>query len=534
MIKTIRCILPFVLMCLTVSCGENPAETLIAGYITISVTPAGPLTGTVGQPSDTLFIRVGDSNGKPTPNVTVLFAVFDAASQVIFIDNKTNDKGELRAQWVFDKKAGHQEIAIRVDDRRGDPQLKYIAAEVLPEVAQNVTLTPFAGTLVAGNKFRIANKTVDRYNNEIWTATWQWGTSLPRRTVNWTTSNTAIATVEPIGEVTLKRSGPVTITAQVENALGSTQLNVVGGSDFSQTYGHYCFVTEDRRGVCGGDNYTGQLGIGSTNQDVGPWFVKGNLQFSTIQAGRDVSCGLTTSADLWCWGRYGISNFKTEPTQFAQGMKFMSISTGDFEFCGVTVSNELYCWFDMNNTRSETPFRMLAGMNVTDVSVGSNRTCAIADAINIYCWTQSQPNPVRLDTDVRLIKLGVTENHACGLTFDGVAYCWGADSQGQLGNGPGAPDRCGFGSAECSNKPIPLATSERFKEIVAVAAATCGLTLNNEVICWGEGTQTPTKVANSEKYLAIRPGPGLCGITEGHAVVCHVNSVASGLGNIKN
>ena len=71
--------------------------------------------------------------------------------------------------------------------------------------------------------------------------------------------------------------------------------------------------------------------------------------------------------------------------------------------------------------------------------------------------------------------ISVGSAHACALTSDGTAYCWGDNSGGQLGDS----------TLTTWQEPVPVATTLRFKSISAGVQHTCGVTLDGPVACWG-------------------------------------------------
>ena len=80
--------------------------------------------------------------------------------------------------------------------------------------------------------------------------------------------------------------------------------------------------------------------------------------------------------------------------------------------------------------------------------------------------------------------------HSCALDGVGVAYCWGINGVGQLGDGAAGHTR---------SKPEPVRSGARFVELAAGYNHTCGRTAAGEVHCWGSnkdgelglGSQTP-------------------------------------------
>jgi alpha-tubulin suppressor-like RCC1 family protein len=67
-------------------------------------------------------------------------------------------------------------------------------------------------------------------------------------------------------------------------------------------------------------------------------------------------------------------------------------------------------------------------------------------------------------------------HHACGITTTNVAYCWGDNTLGQLGDG----------TRTTRLKPVPVAGGLFFAQLSAGADYTCGKTAANVAYCWGD------------------------------------------------
>lgn len=181
--------------------------------------------------------------------------------------------------------------------------------------------------------------------------------------------------------------------------------------------------------------------------------------------------------------------------------KFTDVSAGDSHTCGI-IGDDLYCWGlnsngqlglgDSNPRTVPTRVTGLDGLTVTAVSAGANHTCAVATA-KVYCWgqgtsgqlgngssnTQYAPVLVSNQAGVTAIAVSAGGSHTCAIA-SAAAYCWGSNSNGQLGNN----------STHSSNLPVAVSTASDLgtKTVTAIAAGgahTCATASNSREYCWG-------------------------------------------------
>jgi alpha-tubulin suppressor-like RCC1 family protein len=113
-----------------------------------------------------------------------------------------------------------------------------------------------------------------------------------------------------------------------------------------------------------------------------------------------------------------------------------------------------------------------------------------------------------------VVDLAAGQEHLCAVVDNGTAWCWGRDHQDQLGDNT-------TNSNNRSSLPIALAGGiSNFIQIESYAQTTCTLTDNGTVWCWGnntngqlgDGTTTnsdyPVQVQNITDALDIYVGPG--------------------------
>ena len=172
-----------------------------------------------------------------------------------------------------------------------------------------------------------------------------------------------------------------------------------------------------------------------------------------------------------------------------------SLAVGGNHSCGVD-DGQVYCWGDNtagqlgDGGRLSRPFavRVEAGVeSFTQVVAGSSHTCALTNTGSAYCWGANSEGqlgdgtrlvrftPVAVDQPATFVSLTAGTAHTCGLTGGGVAYCWGSNLDGQLGDGTTATRLV----------PNEVAGGSRFASITAGPNHTCGLTDERRALCWG-------------------------------------------------
>jgi alpha-tubulin suppressor-like RCC1 family protein len=152
---------------------------------------------------------------------------------------------------------------------------------------------------------------------------------------------------------------------------------------------------------------------------------------------------------------------------------------------------------------------------------GGYHSCALTAAGIAYCWGQNfvgqvgdgttvhQPLPVSVADGhtFSTLSAGLANQVTCGVVAAGQAYCWGWNIEGQLGNG----------TFTDQSVPAIVAGGLAFAGVSTGAAHTCGWTANN-AYCWGRnptgqlgtGGTTPSgvplPVANSDGFRDLTAG----------------------------
>jgi alpha-tubulin suppressor-like RCC1 family protein len=283
---------------------------------------------------------------------------------------------------------------------------------------------------------------------------------------------------------------------------------------------HVCGAVAAQLATCWGRGTFGQLGRGTVDAEAniaGPGVASAlGDKWVSITTGRLTTCGILTTGTGYCWGSnqqgeignpivpIAITTKVVLPQEIGGGLTFSAIAPGWQHTCGIVTSGETYCW----------------GYN-GDGELG------------IAATDSRRASPAKVATDQRFVSLTSGGKFTCGLTAEGNAYCWGANSNGMLGDGT-TLDR---------SAPVAVAGGLRFTALSAgtyflipQASSTaivdagrsghvCGLTESGKAYCWGyngygqlgDGTTTdrltPTAVAGGLTFSALSLGEGTsCGM----------------------
>jgi len=125
---------------------------------------------------------------------------------------------------------------------------------------------------------------------------------------------------------------------------------------------------------------------------------------------------------------------------------------------------------------------------VSALAVGTWHACVVRAAGAAYCWgynsngqlgdgsTVSRTAPVAVGGGVAFASIAPGAVHTCGLTSSGEAYCWGANSYGRLGDS----------TTSQRTAPTPAAGEMVFSSISAGLEHTCAVeAATRDAYCWG-------------------------------------------------
>lgn len=244
--------------------------------------------------------------------------------------------------------------------------------------------------------------------------------------------------------------------------------------------------------LCWGKNERGQVGalIAGRRQDVteptpvfnssqGPIDVDTGPEHTCAIVAGDSSIQGTRSGDLYCWGdnRLGQSvpvdrenapeagpsverpSLYSSPARIEVAyMQFAQACSGDNYSCALSDEGRLMCWGTNShgqlgpineNTLLTRPTEIFPGTRHVEIGCGAQHVCATSLEGESTCWGRNHlgqlgqppevlpqsdtPIPLSQDnTPFRFEVLSQGEHTSCGLTEEGLLYCWGNNRNGQI------------------------------------------------------------------------------------------------------
>lgn len=285
----------------------------------------------------------------------------------------------------------------------------------------------------------------------------------------------------------------------------STPTAVSPGSgkiiDVAAGYGHSCVLFDNGSLRCWGYNRYGQLGLNSTNEEIGndPGEISGltDIEVGTgrtvtrLAAGYRHNCAILDNAKVKCWGynNYG------------------QLGLGDTETRGDGTGDSV------KEMADALPYVELgAGRTVKSIAAGSYHNCAILDNDVLKCWGKNNNGQLGLmDPDYRgddsnemgdnlpavdlgsgryALKVTAGANHTCALLDDNTVKCWGWGLDGRIGmvyDKDSSLKYVGDAEGEMGDtlSPVSLGSDRTVLDLYTARAQNCVLLDNMKIKCFG-------------------------------------------------
>jgi alpha-tubulin suppressor-like RCC1 family protein len=333
---------------------------------------------------------------------------------------------------------------------------------------------------------------------------------------------------------------------------------------------HGCAIAEDGRLWCWGDHNDGQLGFGGTqgpdcNGNCFPTptvldFEVGSTpaQWSSVSAGHRITCGvLASDSSLWCWGSNANGRMGAPNSSGSSNVPWLvsaaahdQVDTEEGTTCAIRTDGTLWCWGHAQHGEVAQggsagvtvyePLEVTAVSGWREVSVGAHHVCAAQRDDRLWCWGQdtdgqlgdgtsggSEDTPQATGGVASLVVASSDASYS--LDISGNAFAWGENVYGQLGMG-------GDNEADVLVS-TPVTGGLAFRQLSGGMHYACGVTTWGALYCWGRNlyaqlgigatagevpeVRAPMRVGEDSSWVSVSLGANnACALRDDGSVWC--------------
>ncbi len=296
---------------------------------------------------------------------------------------------------------------------------------------------------------------------------------------------------------------------------------------------------------CTGANAAGQLGLRDRMDRTSLTLVDDMPRLLELSAGYQSSAVLTVDGDVLTFGsntrgQLGRGDVPGGPVLSRVAVPgLVAHVTQRFDHgCAILRNGELWCWGSNSEgelgqgdapdsaDRSE-PTRVASGTAFSDVSAGQGHTCAIAIGGELWCWGRNSDGELgvgaamgpqlRTPTEIpgsRWRSVVAGQSHTCGIRTEGDLYCWGSDGDADGHAGP-----VGLATSATHHEPALVDDAGDWSQISTDTFHGCGVRSDGSLWCWGRNAegqlglgdmttvvQTPARVGTDSDWSSVAVG----------------------------
>lgn len=350
---------------------------------------------------------------------------------------------------------------------------------------------------------------------------------------------------------------PVLAPAEVSGLSVNVAAIAIAGIriDATHYFSHGCAVMQTGEVKCWGNNTNGELGTSATSPSATPVVVSLGVTAVALALGSYHSCAMTSAGGVKCWGintSGQLGNGTTVAVASGTIVDVIGASTGVEQIaagrstsCLVTSAGAVMCWglniyeiikrsgTSSNVSTAEVVHGLTSG--VYAVSVGDSHICALKTTGDLGCWGANSNGQTgdgyitKILTPQNVVasassasamtgfqSIGTSMWSTCGIRTGGGIKCWGYNYSGQLGE------------YSQSGRPVAIDHTEISSGAVSISVAgtsstqsLCAIMSDSTVKCWGNnafglkgfGSSTAADYVAHTMLASTSPDVALTGIT---------------------
>jgi alpha-tubulin suppressor-like RCC1 family protein len=509
--------------------------------------------GTAGaELAQPLVVRVLDEDGEPVPGQTVHFRVVSGGGSLAAGSARTDAQGEARERWILGTStADSQRVEAAVADPSAARPLltATFRATAAAGPAARVVLTPDTlrfnalgqtsalevraydafGNALGGQPVTLIaqNSAVAALDGTVARAVGNGSTLIVASVPGSAVADTTPVVVSQVAATLTVAPAPESLAVGDTTRLRATAFDARGNPipnaafAFSTASTAVTLSAAGRVTAVSPGTATVRVHADSASADAS-FMVQRALGAAQLSAGSNLACAIRPDGRAACWGSNG--NGET------------GIGTLGPDSCGAGTHTR-------SCTKRATP---VAGERAfARISAGSLHACALTPDGAAYCWglgssgalgtgdTFSRRAPAAVAGGHTFASIAAGAAHTCALTGAGAAYCWGSNDAGRLGTGAQAS----------TSTPVPISGGQTFSSITGGGGHTCALAASGTAYCWGDNrygqlgrgdtvpSTVPVAVSGGLAFVAISAGAShTCGLTAQGQAYCWGRNLDGELG----
>ncbi len=296
-----------------------------------------------------------------------------------------------------------------------------------------------------------------------------------------------------------------------------------------------------------GSNYAGQLGNGTTTNQLTPAQVGTVATWRQVSAGQQHAAAVRQDGTIWAWGNndYGQLGTGARSTQLRPvpllnaATTWTSVSAGGLHTVAQRQDGTVWAWGALERGQvgatgqlyvgagagpQFTPRQLLPADTWQQVGAGSLHSAAIRADGSLWTWggnaygqlgngavatSFTQYEPARVGTATNWQSVSAGYYHTVALRQDGTMWAWGGNSGGMVGNG----------TTIDQPTPVQVGTGYTWRSVSAGPGFTLAIRADGTLWAWGynyEGQlgigstvgqqNVPTQVGTATNWASLGPG----------------------------
>lgn len=253
-----------------------------------------------------------------------------------------------------------------------------------------------------------------------------------------------------------------------------------------------------------GNNYKGQLGDGTINDELVPIQI-GESDWSHSSCGFLHTIAIKTDGTLWSWGEGAFGELgdetyrRSSPVQVGNQTTWKQLSSGLFTVAAIKTDGTLWAWGEgtygqIGNGEAQeinsSPIQIGNQTTWRQTSNGYRHTVAVKTDGSLWAWgrnligqlgdeTQTDTSsPIQIGNGTNWKQVACGGSHTTAVKTDGTLWAWGEGADGQLGNGES-------GVNAWRNSPTQVGNGSNWLKVSCGANFTCAIKTDKTIWTWG-------------------------------------------------